>query len=544
MNKGGLCSFLRNRWEVLLPLFACLLAFALRYYFLATYRYPMMTHEQDAVGYMEVAKNIVQFQPLNMAGRPPGYPIVIAFFSLLPIDLEYAARLASIFMDALIALPLFALARIYLSRISAFATSLLWAVFSFSLCFAPSPLSQSSFLFYLLTGIVLLHRGLEKKEQRWLFGAGAFFAFSLLARPEGIVGFGCAFLLCLLPLFGRRGFQKRSYIVPIVFLLGFLLLAGPYFVAFHDQLGYWGVTAKTEAALKTQDGTLVLNQSGELMRTREGVSIWKEYYGTIPAFIAAVWANLKAYSVVYYTTFPLWMHVASLAGMISLLWGKRARAFPFILILLAVTTPNYIVNVSKTHSYLYPIFPAMFICFFACFETVAKVVGWAVEKFRPVMKPIVYEAGLAIVLFLTVSYISLGFYQVADAHYQSPGLVGEAMMTERIFKEAGELIKNNSVHSDVIMTRWGLVGYFADRPVLTLPKGGVRAVVDYGRKNGARFLLIDTPSVLSRRQELTELLEPLGGKKVNPEYGIEVFSRNYYPDLGGYVIYRYAQQRD
>jgi hypothetical protein len=240
----------------------------------------------------------------------------------------------------------------------------------------------------------------------------------------------------------------------------------------------------------------------------------------------------------------MWMHIVSLVGMISLLWGKRAAVFAYILILLAVTAPTYIVNVSKTHSYLYPIFPAVFICFIASFEAAAKGAVWVIDRFRPAMKPFVYECGLAIVLFCTVSYISFGFYQEADANYQSPELVGEAMITEKIYKEAGELIKNDSQKTDVIMTRWGLVGYFADRPVVTLPLGGVKEVVEYGRKNGARFLLIDTPSVFSRRQELMELLDPLSGKPVNPEYGIEVFKRNFYPDLGGYVIYRYVLQRN
>ena len=535
---------MQNRWEVVLTLFACLLAFILRYHFLMTYRYPMMVHEQDAVGYMEAARAIALLHPLNMAGRPPGYPIVIALFSLLPVGLEYAARLASIFMDALAVLPLYALARIYLARIPAFAVCLLWAFFSFSLTFATSPLSQSSFLFYLLTGIALLYRGLTEKGKGWLFGAGVFFALSFLARPEGIVGFGCGLVLCLMPLFGRGGVSRRAVAVPAVFLLGFLLLAGPYFIAFHSQLGYWGVTAKTEAAIKTQDGALILNAQGELQRTRPGVSVWKEYYGTLPAFVSAVWANIKAYSQVYYRTFPVWMHILSLTGMISLLWGKRARSIPYVLILLAVTAPNYMVNVSKTHSYLYPVFPATFICFAACFETMAKSVGRAIAKFRPAVRPAVHEAGLAIVLLLVVSYISFGFYQVADANYQSPGLVGEVMITERIFKEAAELIKNGSQKDDVIMTRWGLVGYFAERPVVTLPKGGVTEVIGYGRKNGARFLLIDSPSVLSRRQELMELLGPLEGKTVNPAYGIEVFSRNYYPDIGGYVIYRYLPQRN
>src|SRR6266568_6691783 len=240
MIGNDLRAFARDRWELLLPFFASILAFALRYYFLTTYQHPMMIHEQDAVGYMDVAQKIVQFRALDLGGRPPGYPIVIAFFSLFPVSLEYAARLASIFMDALVVIPLFGLARIYLTRFSAFAVCLLWAFFSVSLYFSPSPLSQSSYLFYLLSGIVLLHQGLLKKTWGWAFGAGVLFALSFLTRPEGILGFGCGFLLCLLPLCSKDGFNRRTAILPIAFLLGFLLLAGPFFISFHSQMGNWG----------------------------------------------------------------------------------------------------------------------------------------------------------------------------------------------------------------------------------------------------------------------------------------------------------------
>jgi 4-amino-4-deoxy-L-arabinose transferase-like glycosyltransferase len=533
--------FMQKKWDLLLPLLACLIAFALRYHFLVTYPYPMMIHEQDAVGYMDVAKHIVRFAPLEVAGRPPGYPIVIAIFSFLPVSLEYAARLASIFMDSLIVFSLYFIARIFLNRISSFAVCLLWAFFSFSLTFVTSPLSQSSFLFYLLTGILFLYQGLIKNNKGWLFGAGVFIALSYLARPEGIVGFGSGFLLCMAPLFNRGITMKRAAVIPFVFLLGFILIAGPYLIALHNHLGYWALTTKSEAALKTQDGVLVLNSMGELQKPKLDVSIWKEYYGTLPIFIKAVAQNIKSYFAVYVTTFPMWMHIVSLTGMILILVGNKARYFPYILILLLVTAPNYIVNVSKTHSYLYSIYPAMFICFIACFEQVANMVEWAIDKFISGTKPVAYEAALPIVLLLSVSYIAFGFYQEADATYQSPGLVEQALMSENIFKEAGEIIKLNSQKNDIIMTRWGLVGYFAERPVLTLPKGGVKEVVDYGRKNGASFLLIDTMSVLSRRQEFMELLEPLAGKTVNPEYGIEILGEQYYPDLGGYVIYRYLR---
>lgn len=544
MFKHGFSNLMINKWEYLLPVVAFLVAFALRYHFLVTYRYPMMIHEQDALGYMDAAKSILQLHLPSVSGRPPGYPAVIALFGLLPVGLEYAARLASIFMDALVVFPLFFLARIYLPRVGSFATCLLWAFFSFSLVFSPSPLSQSSFICYLLVGIVSLYRGLEHKEYSWLFLGGACFALSFLTRPEGIVGFGCGFVLCLVPLFVKGKIRKRTALLPIAFLIGFFLLAGPYFIAFHSHFGYWGITAKTEAALKTQDGTMILNAKGELEQTRAGVSVWKEYYGTLPVFFNTVLSNIKAYYMVFYRTFPLWMHIVSLVGMISLLSGRRARLFPYVLILLAVTAPNYIVNVSKSHSYLYSVFPAMFIFFVACFANTAKVAEWAIGKFRSAIKPAACQAGFAVVLLLTVSYVSLGFYLDADANYQAPGLVNEMLITKNIYKRAGEIIKNDSEKNDVIMTRWGLVGYFADRPVLPLPKGGVREVIDYGRKNGARFMLIDTVSVLSRRQELTELLNPLEGKTVKPGYGIEILNSQFFPDLGGYVIYRYLPQRN
>ncbi|KAB0664235.1 glycosyltransferase family 39 protein [Oryzomonas japonica] len=533
-----LCRLLQDRWDLICALGICLLAFAIRYHFIITYQHPMMIHEQDAIGYMEIAKRIVQLQPLYVSGRPPGYPIIISFFSLLPIELEYAARLASIFMDACIVFPLYFLARSYFPRLLALAVCLLWTFFSFSLYFSTSPLSQSSYLLYLLSAIVFLKNGLDKKNIQWLFGAGILFSLSFLARPEGIAGFACGFTMCLIPLLNRENIKNiKIFFLPISILFGFMLLTGPYLIAFHNETGYWGITAKSEAALKGQDGVVKLDSKGELEKNKPGVSVWKEYYGTLPNFINAIKDNIKAYYNVYYRTFPPWMHIISLIGIIALLWGRRATNVPYILILLAVTAPNYIVNVSKSHSYLYSVFPVFFVCFIAGMEVFAKLTKYIIDKLKLLTKPTFNKAVIEFIIIIIISYISFESYKLADNSYQ--GLIYEAHKTEKIFKEPGEFIKLNSSKNEIIMTRWGLVGYFADRPVVTLPKGGVKEVIDYGRKHGVHFLLIDTESVLSRRQELMELLDPLGNKSINPEYGIEVVTRNLYPDIGGYVVYRY-----
>ncbi|MGB9080223.1 MAG: hypothetical protein WCD00_02910, partial [Desulfuromonadaceae bacterium] len=382
----------------------------------------------------------------------------------------------------------------------------------------------------------------EMKRIGAFAGAGAFFALSYLARPEGIVGFGCGFLLCLIPIVGKGGVNKKNLLIPVCFLFGFLFLAGPYLTALHSAFGSWTLSPMSEAHVKTADVVLTLNAKGELQKTGStGLLVWKEQYKTIPIFLGAVWANIQAFAGVYKKTFPLWMHVISGVGVLWLVWKNPWRTSVLLLIPLAVIVPNFVVSIPKTHSYLYPLFAMSFICFISCFEGVMMAGRRASDMYKRVAKPRLVQAFLSGVMLLTLLYVIFSFYREADGDYQSSGLVTEAMTTEKIYKGAGEIIKSNSQANDVIMTRWGLVGYFADRPVVTLPKGGVKEVIEYGRRNGARFILIDTNSVYSRRQELEELLGPLEGKLVNPAYGIEAFYGNYFPDLGGYVIYRYKQ---
>ena len=539
--------FDRDSWQQTLPRFGYVLpaiaffaAFAARYHFLTTYRYPMMIHEQDAVGYMEVAKSFMQLRLPPVVGRPPGYPLVIALFSVLPFGLEFAARLASIFMDALTVFPLFALARIFLPRLESFLACILWAFFPFSLCFSPSPLSQSSYLCYLLAGIALLHRGFEKEGPGWFWGSGVFFALSYLARPEGIVGFACGFIICLTVCFEQHVSKTRKFVLIGCFLLGFLLLALPFLVNLRIACGNWCLSPLTEAHVKTADTISTLNSKGELLRTgSSGISAWKEKYKTFPMFAADVKANISAFANVYVSTLPLWLRLFSGLGLLAITARRRWRNVALLLILVAVTAPNYIVTISKTPSYLYPVYALTLIFLVAGFNAVSTLAVQAAKKFLPALHLTIIAAVCAGVMVLAVSSVVPGFYTVADENYQAPGLVHEVMVTEKIFKGAGEIIKYNSQANDIIMTRWGLVGYFAGRPVLTLPKGGVQEVIAYGRKNGARFMLIDTDSVFSRRQELRELLGPLEGKMINPSYGIDVLSRNYFEDLGGYVVYRF-----
>ena len=236
-------AYLQEKKEWAIPAAIFALALAARIYLLFTHRYPMMLHEQDGISYMAVAEKIRSFQPFFDEIRPPAYPLFIALFSFLPLDLELAARIASVSLDALIVLPLYAMGRTFLRPSGAAAAALLWGFFSFGLYFSISPLSQSTFLFFLCAAI-LFFRGIEPEQWRagFLLLSGVLFAFAYQARPEGVAAFGTVCALSLL--FLVRKDERRARLRGILSLAaGFFLTAGPYLVFLRSRLGYWSLTA-------------------------------------------------------------------------------------------------------------------------------------------------------------------------------------------------------------------------------------------------------------------------------------------------------------
>lgn len=531
-------AFLQDKREWLVPAALFALALAVRLHLLFTHRYPMMIHEQDATGYMAVAEKILSFQPFFNNWRPPAYPFVIALFAFLPIDMELAARIASVFMDALTVIPLYLIGRMFLSRSGSTAAALLWCFFSFSLYFCISPLSQSTFLFFLCCAVLFfIHGAGEEKWQDLPFLlSGIFFAISYQARPEGVVAFGAAMALSMLSVMVKKDWRRLRG--PLFLVAGFLLAAGPYLVFLRLDLGYWGLTAKSDAAVKTIDGILTLDARGNLSAATNGIAAWQEHYGNLANFLSQVRGNVAAFARVFFGTFPLWVYFIAAIGGCALAVRREWRSLACIAILAASTLPNYIVNIPKSHSYLYAVFPALFLLFASLWD----LLGGFADK-SPGKIPFLPEGGMrrllvaAVVLVPSLALSAFSYGQGRDALDE---MRQEAIVTERVYKEAGEFIRSASRPEERIMTRWGLIGYFAGRGVVTLPKGGVAEVLDYGRRNGASFLVLDTNSVLSRRQELMELLAPLEGKQVDPRHRIQVVRAAYYPDLGGYVIYRYA----
>ena len=534
-------SYLRAKSNFLVPLALFILAFGLRYHFLTTYNYPLMIHEQDGVAYMDFAKQLLHGKLLNHS-LPPLYPAVIATFSFFPVPFEFAARLASITMDALTVFPLCYLAGKYLGSVGGFATGILWGFCSFSLYFTVSPLSQSSYLCFLLAGIALLYQGLEEeKSEGFLIAAGACCACAYLARVEGIIGFGGGFLLCLIQ-FSRKEKSVRSKFVSLLFYLsGFLAAAGPYLIYLHNRVGYWTFSVRGEQELKTPDAVNTLNAAGALTKsTSSGLSLWTNNFGSLSDFLAFVGNNAKGYFLVYKSMFPIWTHGLCLIGLVLLIVAHGWRRAFYPILLLVVITPIFLLNIPKTPSYFYPVFPLLFICMLIGWKGIITGISTILGKYSGVTSTFFSQKIVGCLLLAPVVVLIPKFYGDSNMAFQDPGLVQQAKLTEKIYKDAGDFLRLNTAQGETVITRWGLVSYYADRPLMILPKGSVLEVVNFARKNGAHFMVIDSIAVYSRRQELVELLNPLRGLTVNQAYGLQIVHARVDAELGeGYVIYKF-----
>lgn len=494
-----------------------------------------MLHEQDGIAYMSIAKDILSFRvPANLF-MPPFYPFVIAIFSLLPVKLEIAARVAAITMDALTIFPLYGLSRIIFPRSAALVVAFLWATFGFCLYFSVSPLSQSTYLCMLLCGTYILYLALQKSSTTWIFGlAGFLLAAAYLTRPESIVAVGAGLLLIVIGAL-REGADRRAHIKGgAVFLLVFLVTALPYFLLLRNQLGFWTFTGKTSVAIKGIDGSLTIGSGVGSLKT--GLALWLEQFGGFSGGLKFISGNVAGFLDTLKSTFPGWMSYFALAGIPFVLVGRHFFGRLFLLVPLIVTLPVFVANLPRVNSYIYPLYPLFIISFVAALLFIATTAG-KIVRLLPVPAVVATMLFYAL-LFGPLPKIAVHNFNDTTITFTHPEYLHQVNMTNRLIKPAAEDLKRYSGEKDIVMTRWGLIPYFADRPLMILPKGSVDQVVATGRTGNARFIVIDTESVESRRQELAPLLAPLSGKSIDPGLGIDVVSTGR-SDIGGYVLYCY-----
>lgn len=177
----------------------------------------------------------------------PLYPLVSGLVYLAVGNLELASDILYVLFGALLALPVFLLARRLYGREVG-----LWAAWLVS--FYPAltgavifwgTMTEPIYYFLVFMGFWALLVGVEDERLAGYAGAGAAFALAYLTRPEAIGYLAAAALFCLVVLLlERRLLCWRSLGYLGACGLVFLALIFPYAAYVHSQTGSWQVTEK------------------------------------------------------------------------------------------------------------------------------------------------------------------------------------------------------------------------------------------------------------------------------------------------------------
>ncbi|KPJ57791.1 MAG: hypothetical protein AMS15_09625 [Planctomycetes bacterium DG_23] len=209
-----------------------LLAFIFRL-FLMVHTYVIA---KDGIIYISQARDFAAGRFARGLGGfyPPGYPALIALFSLFLKDFELAGGLVSVVFGSLALMPIYLLTRRMLGQKAALICGLFFACHPVLSRYVADVLSEGAYFFFFLWGIYFAWRALETKNLRYFPLTGVFAILAYLIRPEGLGLIVLPFLLIV----GVKLARFRKFMSLKKCVAGLLLLSLPPLAALSPYLIY------------------------------------------------------------------------------------------------------------------------------------------------------------------------------------------------------------------------------------------------------------------------------------------------------------------
>lgn len=200
--------------------------------------------------YVRVAENLrAGLGLMSSYGGPetmyaPLYSILIAGFTYVARDAEFAAHLVSLFFGTLLIVPVFLVTqRVYGLR-AAYLSAILVALHPLLIARSASIYSEAVYPTFLMAALYWGIKSLELRSAKHYFFCGAFFGLAYLTRPEAFAYPAFfAFALFAMALLTRRG-ATTALVAPGLVLAGFLLIASPYILFLYSHTGQWRLEGK------------------------------------------------------------------------------------------------------------------------------------------------------------------------------------------------------------------------------------------------------------------------------------------------------------
>ena len=489
----------------------------------------------DEPDYLWLGKSLLMGQGYTITGVPelhytPLLPILSGAIYALTGKPELGTSIWYVLCGAFLCVPVYAIAQRSYGRRVALISALLVAVFP-SLSAGVlywGTMTEPLFVLLVYGALWSVWVALDRRAL-WLYAVtGLLLGLAYLARPEGLIWAGGVGLLMLLYWGARKRLWRWRSLAKLCLYVGaFLLVAMPYMFFLHRHTGQWMGTGKlgitydigeavlegdpllydrVTASLDATTGEILWWSQGRFERTMLGVLM-----DDPAAFLTRTWRNLGQIRQVLLVplVFPLFLLAPIVLALFKHPWTRRRLGHEALLWAGVVPLVSFLPFHIEARFFA-PAFPALLIWVAAGLDEMgvwlAETLGhWRdgcggqggapktpLRRWRPIMTGLL-TAMLIIYFALTqVRVVRRGMNELNYAH-----------------KQAGLWLRENSPPDAAVMTRDLAVALYAQRGFVASPRADYAEYLDYARRKGASYLLVDERELRILRPHLAFLLDDL-----------------------------------
>jgi 4-amino-4-deoxy-L-arabinose transferase-like glycosyltransferase len=480
----------------------------------------------DEAGHLMVAHNLISGNGYaEMVGKPDVHlPPVLPFLSagLLRLGLapEWATAAVHIVMGALLCVPIYALGRAIYGRRAGFMAAALVAVYPALAAwpFVWSTMTESPFLLFVFSGVWAARKALTTDRARWYAAVGLAFGLAYLTRPEGLTYFAILGLYMVLWHIARRRLLQPVVIGKLALAAGACLaLMSPYVIYLHSNTGHWTLSGKVGLILDIAPAYLAHDQAAHDLAVSRLDSTGQEimwfsperfnkslgrYVAANPArFFFQVRQNMAEtwLALFHQDLFSPWIVALAGLGIFARPWPKGRRWWDEALLWATLLPLASFWAFFVIDRFLIGALPVGLLWAAAGLDHLAD---WAPASLRapwPRLGRTTAMTAAALPLALTLAFC----LWVTPAQLKA-GIDGMPWSN----LAAARWLAAETPPDAVVMTRYTEVGLYSGRRLVPSPNAPLDEMLAYGRRHGARYLVVGEWELTTLRPQIGFLLDP------------------------------------
>ncbi len=472
----------------------------------------------DETAYARMAENLLLgTHPNDITGTSAThfgilYPVVTASFSVFWHNYVAGGYIVSVLFSSLIILPTYMFGKVMWNRRVATAAAALVAVVPVMVDRGSIIDGQNLFAFWLMCAVFFGYRMQFTKRCMCGMLSGTCLGLAYLDDPSALYYLVTLFTLLVIVGF-RQELANYANKAAVHFLLLFLLFAIPN-IAFmtwensrftiddrpSDQI-YAAIHQLKPDTEERERETMSLDANGNIKLTslQDGPGIFATMVRHPLDFVKATVRNdYNFYIRGIQAIIPVWLLPLMGLGLFRIVWTRReALKYGYFAI---VMLPLLILPIAWADSRLILPYMGIFMLWVArgwvhlddwSAESIKEIAGWKAVSER--QRALVHYA-LAFLVLAPVAALSL--WSISHAGYPVE------------YRQAGEWLKGNGGGGARIMSREASTSWYSGGTMVVLPYASVDEVLDYGRRNGVDYLVLQRETVEKLRPQLESLLDP------------------------------------